>query len=278
MVLERRRKGSGLKGVCGWQIELNWPSQAHKPAYKQRVRAHFFCFTCFTGRFKAHSQPSPVELDAESSTRPCTPFLKATSFNFRLSSIASHYTYHLVANRASRNSAIILAVRPIIARAQLLRLDRVITRALVPLANIRDARGASILDRSGIAIVRVNPGQCPPVHGDNPSGNKMPGVLGAAVPAAAVKLPEILNIEIGDADGTAAIVLDHFIAGFARTTADDVGGAGGLADRDRILADVFPPDVLESAGAWDHQLTARRNFRGMCLYQGSGHLRSARSR
>lgn len=76
----------------------------------------------------------------------------------------------------------------------------------------------------------------------------MPCILLDAVPAAAVKLPEILDIEIGDADGTAAIVLDHFIVGFARAAADDVGGAGGLEDRKRVLADVFPPDVLDSAG------------------------------
>lgn len=71
------------------------------------------------------------------------------------------------------------------------------------------------------------------------------------VSARAVKLAVILNVEVDDVDGAAAVVLNHLVAGVVGTTAYDPRLLPSLVvlDADGVLADVLEPDKLEVAGA-----------------------------
>lgn len=71
------------------------------------------------------------------------------------------------------------------------------------------------------------------------------------VSARAVKLAVILNVEVDDIDGAAAVVLDDLVASVVGATAYDPRLLTGLVvlDGNGILADVLEPDELEVARA-----------------------------
>ena len=62
-------------------------------------------------------------------------------------------------------------------------------------------------------------------------------------------LAVILSVEVADNDGATAVELKDLVAGFESAAAVDVRGAGLLLEGCRVLADVFPPHVVQSAGA-----------------------------
>lgn len=69
------------------------------------------------------------------------------------------------------------------------------------------------------------------------------------VSAGPVELAVVLNVEVDDVNGTAAVVLDNLVRTVVSTTTDDPGLGASLIvlDGKSVLADVLPPDVLKSA-------------------------------
>jgi hypothetical protein len=138
------------------------------------------------------------------------------------------------------------AVRPIRTRSDLLRL--LTTRiALVPIAALAVIL-AGIGDFAGITVVRVDAAEHPAVDGDRVLDNDMarPAVA-RTVAAVADDLAVVLGEEVLDTYRAAAVELEDLVFGPEGTATVDVGCAGGLLQGCGVLADVFPPDVVEGA-------------------------------
>lgn len=56
-------------------------------------------------------------------------------------------------------------------------------------------------------------------------------------------------VEVLDNDGSTTVVLDDLVFGGESTTTIDVGSTRGLLEGKSVLADILPPDVVESARA-----------------------------
>ena len=71
------------------------------------------------------------------------------------------------------------------------------------------------------------------------------------ISAGPVELAVVLNVEVDDIDGTAAVVLDDLVRAVVSTTTDDPSLRTGLVilDREGILADILPPDEFKGAVA-----------------------------
>lgn len=68
-----------------------------------------------------------------------------------------------------------------------------------------------------------------------------------AVTASTVELAEVGNLETVDGDGSLTVVLDDLVGGRLGTATLDEGVTVTLEGKS-VLADVDPPDVLDSAG------------------------------
>jgi hypothetical protein len=72
-----------------------------------------------------------------------------------------------------------------------------------------------------------------------------------AVSARAIQLSVVLDVEVDDVYGSAAVVLDNLVGGVVRTTANDPGLVAGniFLDGDGVFTDILEPDELECTGA-----------------------------
>lgn len=70
------------------------------------------------------------------------------------------------------------------------------------------------------------------------------------VSARAVKLAVILDVEVDDVHGSAAVVLNNLVGGVVSTTANDPGllASHVVLDGNGVLTDVLEPHELEVAG------------------------------
>lgn len=66
-----------------------------------------------------------------------------------------------------------------------------------------------------------------------------------------VELAVVLNVEVDDVNGAAAVVLDDFVRTVVRTTTNDPGLRTSLVilNRESILTDIFPPDEFKGTVA-----------------------------
>lgn len=86
----------------------------------------------------------------------------------------------------------------------------VVVGALELLADGLDLLGAGVGDGGSVAVVGVDAGQDVAAGGRDAVDDDVTLVHGVAVAAAAVQLAKVLDQEVGDADGTSAVVLDDY--------------------------------------------------------------------
>jgi len=74
-------------------------------------------------------------------------------------------------------------------------------------------------------------------------------IEGAYVSARPVELAVVLDVEVDDVDGSAAVVLDDLVRSMVGTTTDDPSVLTSLVvlDGECVLANVLPPDEFKSA-------------------------------
>lgn len=75
------------------------------------------------------------------------------------------------------------------------------------------------------------------------------GLSRLAVTARPPQFAKVLNVEVLDDDLSTTVVLDDLVVGVLGASSGDVRGAGALLDGQSILADIFPPDVLDGAAS-----------------------------
>ncbi|KAJ8104452.1 hypothetical protein OPT61_g10749 [Boeremia exigua] len=111
--------------------------------------------------------------------------------------------------------------------------------------------GADVLEGSSVLVVSVDAGELTAVLSSDTLNVNVALALGRAVSAGAVQLAVVLDVEVNDVDGAAAVVLDDLVGAVVRAAADDPGLLAGFVvlDRECVFAHVLPPDVLESAVA-----------------------------
>lgn len=159
-----------------------------------------------------------------------------------------------------------LAKLPIRTRANLCRLLAAVV-ACKPVARLAILL-AAVRNGAGIAIVGIDATQNTPVDGDDVVHNKVacPAVV-LAVAAAPGNFAIVLDIEVLDVDGPEPVELDHLVGSMESAATNDVACAAGLEERAKkgsvivpsfvrkwknlhgVLADVFPPNVDQSACA-----------------------------
>jgi hypothetical protein len=107
--------------------------------------------------------------------------------------------------------------------------------ALVLNADLLNVSGAGAgVDGSGIAVVGVDADQGASAVGDDTLELDVALKHLVAVSAGAVELAEVGDGEVGDVDGSAAVVLEDFVLGTLGSAADDLGGAGFLVEGEGV--------------------------------------------
>jgi hypothetical protein len=71
--------------------------------------------------------------------------------------------------------------------------------------------------------------------------------IAGAVPAASRYFSVVVGIEVLHLDRAASVELDDLVIGVERAAAVDVRRAAGLLERDGVLTDVGPPDIVDRA-------------------------------
>ena len=130
-------------------------------------------------------------------------------------------------------------------------LNRLITRRcpLVLGANLLDIASTNAgRNGSRVAVVGVDADERLAIVGLDVLDADVAQAHLAAVAAAAVELAKVDGGEAVDGDGAQAVVLDDLVVGVLGAAALDAGVAVAF-DGEGVLADVYPPDVLDGARA-----------------------------
>lgn len=131
--------------------------------------------------------------------------------------------------------------------------------ALVPITALSIIL-ASIGDLESIAVVGVDATENTAIDSHRILDNDVAGpAVARAVTAAANDLAIVLSEEVLDAHRASTVELEDLVGGLESTAAIDVRGAGGLLERRGILADIFPPDVVERAMGYQNRRFVKRS-------------------
>lgn len=119
--------------------------------------------------------------------------------------------------------------------------------ALVPRAALV-AVLARVGDLAHVAVVGVDAAELAATLGDDALDVDVSrAAVARAVTAAAEELAVVLDEEVVDVKGAAAVELEHLVRGLEGAATVDRGGARGHLEGGRVLAYIGPPDVVQGA-------------------------------